>query len=85
MKLPKNTTLLTREKLHSVDWCPLDIMIFDIESRVINTKYQGCSIFSVEFEKIRGYDEKWVQIRLPLFRVNYLVGSIVFCLVPVAF
>lgn len=41
MKLPKNTTLLTREKLHSVDWCPLDIMIFDIESRVINAKYQG--------------------------------------------
>ncbi|UQJ95299.1 hypothetical protein IANJMKHF_00394 [Klebsiella phage CPRSA] len=46
MKLPKNTTLLTREKLHSVDWCPLDIMIFDIESRVINAKYQGV-VFSL--------------------------------------
>ncbi|UXD79514.1 hypothetical protein OJNDCHOG_01250 [Klebsiella phage 150040] len=74
MKLPKNTTLLTREKLHSVDWCPLDIMIFDIESRVINAKYQACSIFSVEFEKIRGYDEKYKEkLKVMIEALGYIV------------
>jgi hypothetical protein len=74
MKLPKHTTLLTREKLHSVEWSPLDVMIFDIESRIINARMNGLGIFSVEFEKIRGYNAECKnKLRVMVEAMGYIV------------
>lgn len=74
MKLPKNTTLLTREKLYSVDWSPADVMIFDIESRIINARHNGLSVFSVEFENIRGYNPDCKdKLRVMIEAMGYIV------------
>lgn len=74
MKLPKHTTLLTREKLHSVEWSPLDVMVFDLESKIINAHVNGLSIFSVEFEKIRGYNESCKdKLRVMVEAMGYIV------------
>lgn len=54
MKLPKHTTLLTREKLHSVEWSPLDVMVFDLESKIINAHVNGLSIFLLNSKRFAG-------------------------------
>lgn len=74
MKLPKHTALLTREKLYSVEWCALDVMIFDIESRIINARVNGLHIFSVDFEKIRGYTPECKEkLRVMVEAMGYIV------------
>lgn len=61
MKLPKHTALLTREKLHSVEWCPMDVMVFDLESKIIYAHTNKLSVFSVELTKIRGYSSEYKE------------------------
>lgn len=57
MKLPKDTTLLTRERLYSVNMSPIDIMVYDVESIIAEAFYEGKRVILINPSSLRGYVE----------------------------